>query len=153
MTGPTYNRRQVLAGGLGAAMALGASKRTLLRAKQHDIIKAATSTCAVGSDLGAVEHVVFLMHENRSFDHYFGTLGGVNGFDTSSPAFAQSWPGGASSTLLPFHLDTQTMQAECTYDLDHSLASRARLVERRWNGQVRGPPTRRTPTKDRTSAP
>ena len=27
-----------------------------------------------------VEHVVFMMQENRSFDHYFGTLRGVRGF-------------------------------------------------------------------------
>ena len=27
-----------------------------------------------------VEHVVVLMQENRSFDHYFGTLSGVRGF-------------------------------------------------------------------------
>lgn len=27
-----------------------------------------------------VEHVVILMQENRSFDHYFGTLPGVRGF-------------------------------------------------------------------------
>ena len=27
-----------------------------------------------------VEHIVFLMQENRSFDHYFGTLRGVRGF-------------------------------------------------------------------------
>ncbi len=27
-----------------------------------------------------VEHVIFLMQENRSFDHYFGTLRGVRGF-------------------------------------------------------------------------
>ncbi len=27
-----------------------------------------------------VEHVVFLMQENRAFDHYFGTLRGVRGF-------------------------------------------------------------------------
>jgi phospholipase C len=26
-----------------------------------------------------VEHVVFLMHENRAFDHYFGTMRGVRG--------------------------------------------------------------------------
>ena len=79
----------------------------------------AASTPAAGSDLGAIEHVVFLMHENRSFDHYFGMLGGVDGFGASSSAFAQSWPGGASSTLLPYHLDTLTNKAECTYDLSH----------------------------------
>lgn len=27
-----------------------------------------------------VEHVIILMQENRSFDHYFGTLKGVRGF-------------------------------------------------------------------------
>ena len=27
-----------------------------------------------------VEHIVFMMQENRSFDHYFGTLRGVRGF-------------------------------------------------------------------------
>jgi len=27
-----------------------------------------------------VEHVVFLMQENRSFDHFFGTMRGVRGF-------------------------------------------------------------------------
>jgi phospholipase C len=110
----------MLAGGLGAAMALAGSRSRLLRTQGHRIVKAATSVRAAGSDLGAVEHVVFLMHENRSFDHYFGVLGGVNGFDASSPVFAQTWPGGASSTLLPFHLDTQTHVAECTSDLSHT---------------------------------
>jgi len=28
-----------------------------------------------------VEHVVILMQENRSFDHYFGMLQGVRGFN------------------------------------------------------------------------
>ena len=28
------------------------------------------------------EHVVILMQENRSFDHAFGTLRGVRGFDS-----------------------------------------------------------------------
>jgi len=30
--------------------------------------------------LADVEHVVVLMQENRSFDHYFGALRGVRGF-------------------------------------------------------------------------
>ncbi len=129
MTDSLYNRRQVLAGGAAAAMAVGASKTKLLR-KRHDMVKAAASTKAAGSDLGAVEHVVFLMHENRSFDHYFGTLGGVNGFDTPSSTFAQAWPGGAASTLLPFHLDTSDSDAECTYDLTHAWQAQ----HASWNG-------------------
>ena len=28
-----------------------------------------------------VEHIVILMQENRPFDHHFGTLGGVRGFN------------------------------------------------------------------------
>jgi phospholipase C len=33
-----------------------------------------------------VQHVVILMQENRSFDHYFGTLQGVRGFNDPRPA-------------------------------------------------------------------
>ncbi|WP_164084187.1 alkaline phosphatase family protein, partial [Stenotrophomonas maltophilia] len=46
---------------------------------------AAASSALAGSvrprgTLADVEHVVILMQENRSFDHYFGTLKGVRGF-------------------------------------------------------------------------
>ena len=40
-----------------------------------------------------VEHIVFLMQENRSFDHYFGTLRGVRGFGdprAGAPAVGQA---------------------------------------------------------------
>ena len=38
-----------------------------------------------------VEHVVILTQENRSFDHYFGTLRGVRGFADPRPfSFALS---------------------------------------------------------------
>ncbi|HUO48060.1 MAG TPA: alkaline phosphatase family protein [Acidimicrobiales bacterium] len=115
--GPRWSRRQVLAagvaGGLGAA--LGACGRST--------VHQAASVATAGSDLGAVEHVVFLMMENRSFDHYFGTYPGVRGFGdhpAGSPGvFAQAWPGGAAPTLLPFHLDTAAADAECTHDLSH----------------------------------
>jgi phospholipase C len=69
-----------------------------------------------GSDLGAVEHVVFLMQENRSFDSYFGTYPGVRGFDDRPKDglgnFAQAWPGGANGhdTLLPYNLASATAQ-------------------------------------------
>jgi len=54
-----------------------------------------------------VEHVLFLMQENRSFDHYFGTLRGVRGFADPHPVILPSgktvWhqPSG-SGELLPF---------------------------------------------------
>lgn len=61
-----------------------------------------------------VEHVVVLMMENRSFDHYFGTLSGVRGFDdptavtlsTGKSVFHQPDPQNPDGYLLPFHLDT-----------------------------------------------
>jgi phospholipase C len=54
-----------------------------------------------------VEHIVFLMQENRSFDHYFGTLRGVRGFADPHPVTLPSgrsvWhqPNG-SADLLPY---------------------------------------------------
>ena len=59
-----------------------------------------------------VEHVVILMQENRSFDHYFGTLRGVRGFSDPRPVMLPSgepvWrqPGPDGKTHAPFHLDT-----------------------------------------------
>jgi phospholipase C len=38
-------------------------------------------------------------------------------------AFAQNWPGGSEPTLLPFHMNTKTEEAECTYDLSHEWAA------------------------------
>jgi phospholipase C len=125
MTGGIYSRRQVLAGGVAGATALGLARVGHVRATGHDTVRRASEARAAGSDLGAVKHVVFLMQENRSFDHYFGTMGGVRGFDdtTNRSSFTQAWPGGSSPTLLPFHMNTKNQQAECTYDLEHTWAA------------------------------
>jgi phospholipase C len=127
MTNPLLSRRQVLAGGLGAAAALGTTRFGIDTRK---LVRAAASTPAAGSDIGAIKHVVFLMHENRSFDHYFGMLKGVTGFadHNNSAAFSQAWPGN-SSPLLPYHL-VSTNQAECTDDLSHSWQAE----HASWNG-------------------
>ncbi|PMD34958.1 putative hemolytic phospholipase C precursor [Hyaloscypha variabilis F] len=42
------------------------------------LLALAGATSAVG--LGDVKHVIMLMMENRSFQHYFGTMSGVRGF-------------------------------------------------------------------------
>src|SRR4051794_5139482 len=65
--------------------------------------------------LADIKHVVILMQENRSFDHYFGTLPGVRGFsdpaalqlDTGRSVFHQPDPANPAGYLLPFHLDTR----------------------------------------------
>ncbi len=41
-----------------------------------------------------VEHIVVLMQENRSFDHYFGTLQGVRGFGDTRAVAAAEWQAG-----------------------------------------------------------
>ncbi len=124
MAKETFSRRQVLAGGIGGAAALGMARLGHVRSTGRQTVERAVAANAAGGDLGAVKHVVFLMQENRSFDHYFGTLGGVAGFSDSNnrSAFTQSWPGGQQTTLLPFHMNSKK-QAECTYDLDHSWSA------------------------------
>ncbi len=73
-----------------------------------------------------VEHVVILMQENRSFDHYFGTLRGVRGFSDPRPLTLPSgkpvWqqPGPDGHDYAPFHLDTQLTSAQWLTSLDHS---------------------------------
>src|ERR1700761_6624288 len=55
-----------------------------------------------------IEHIVILMQENRSFDHYFGTLQGVRGYGdpraVKLPSGDPVWyqPNGAGY-VLPFH--------------------------------------------------
>ncbi|MBV9510738.1 MAG: phospholipase C, phosphocholine-specific, partial [Caulobacteraceae bacterium] len=75
-----------------------------------------------------VEHVVILMQENRAFDHYFGTLRGVRGYDdpcalslpSGSSVFHQPVAPGVAEAVLPFRLNSQTTSAECMASLDHS---------------------------------
>jgi phospholipase C len=70
-----------------------------------------------------IEHVVILIQENRSFDHYFGTLPGVRGFaDPGGQAtlHQQGYPAqGFDGELLPFHLATAGAP-QCFPDITHS---------------------------------
>jgi phospholipase C len=82
-----------------------------------------TPTPAGCSQLSAIENVVILIQENRSFDHYFGSYRGVRGFSDQSAAFQQPDSANTGSApvgqLLPFHLDTSTSNAACTHDITH----------------------------------
>jgi len=105
-------RRDLLAGGLGLA---GAGLLSACGISSSESSPSSTMS-APGSDLGAVDHVVFLMQENRSFDHYYGAYPGVRGFDDRSndalARFTQQWPEGPAgqSTLQPFNLASATSQ-------------------------------------------
>ena len=124
--GRPFDRRQFLAAAVVAGGALIAAGDSLGAAAAT--VRKAAAVAPAGSDLGAIEHVVFLMQENRSFDHYFGSYRGVRGFDDhpkgSLGAFSQPYPANTTRSPMgrqfPFHLDTATDVAECTHDLTHS---------------------------------
>src|SRR6201981_1331903 len=52
-----------------------------------------------------VKHVVIHMQENRSFDHYFGTLGGVAGFGDPN-VLIQSAPSAVAGKSIFYQQDT-----------------------------------------------
>jgi phospholipase C len=92
--------------------------------------------------LDDIEHVVILIQENRSFDHYFGSYRGVAGFadpkalglkdGSGLTVFAQpGYPApGYGGHLLPFHFDTQPPNnGECVNDITHSWGPQ----HRSWN--------------------
>ncbi len=81
-----------------------------------------------------VEHVVVMMQENRSFDHYFGTLKGVRGFSdpramklaNGNSVFFQ--PAATSATgnaayVLPFHPGAANLGLQFIQDLPHDWTS------------------------------
>src|ERR1700755_3108056 len=98
------------------------------------------------SKLTDIEHVVILIQENRSFDHYFGSYRGVRGFSDQSMAFQQPDPANTSGSpvgvLLPFHLDTSKTNAACTHDITHDWVPQ----HQSWNnGAMNGFVTSRLP--------
>ena len=78
--------------------------------------------------LDDVEHIVVLMQENRSFDHYFGTMKGVRGYGEPHPAELPNgkavWrqPHGKKE-VLPFRPDLEDLGLAFLQDLDHEWES------------------------------
>src|SRR5665213_3619798 len=85
-----------------------------------------------------VKHVVLLMQENRSFDHYFGTMAGVRGFDDANAlqlpngrsVFHQPDSQNPNGYLLPFHLDTKKTNAQKHPSTSHAFGTQ----HASWNG-------------------
>jgi phospholipase C len=72
-----------------------------------------------------VEHIVVLMQENRSFDHYYGVMRGVRGYGDphpiTLPSGAPVWNQADGTTLtLPFRPDVGNLALTFIEDLDHS---------------------------------
>ncbi len=82
-----------------------------------------------------VEHIVILMQENRSFDHYFGTMRGVRGFAdpraVTLPSGKSVWaqPNG-SGVLLPYRPDVQDLGMTFLPDPPHGWND----THAAWNG-------------------
>jgi phospholipase C len=78
-----------------------------------------------------VEHIVFMMQENRSFDHYFGALRGVRGFGdpraVKLPSGKSVWhqpdPNNPDGFVLPFRPDASNLGLKFLEDTPHD-----------WNG-------------------
>src|ERR1700730_6685457 len=92
----------------------------------ESIQKALAIDPAPGSTWLNAEHVVILMQENRSFDHCFGALRGVRGFNDpraitlpdKNPVWLQT--NEAGKTYAPFRLDIKDTKATWMGSLPHS---------------------------------
>ncbi|HUE26929.1 MAG TPA: alkaline phosphatase family protein [Solirubrobacteraceae bacterium] len=115
MDGQGISRRELLAAGALAGLGLSAGAGA-----------ASARTRLAPGRVTDIEHVVIMIQENRSFDHYFGTYPSVRGFSDShaiSGVFAQDNPANKTAApvgkLLPFHLDSAA-GGECTEDITHA---------------------------------
>ncbi|MFI6010982.1 phosphocholine-specific phospholipase C [Streptomyces sp. NPDC051243] len=71
-----------------------------------------------------VEHIVVLMQENRSFDHYFGKLRGVRGFGDPRPVKLDNgksnWhQSDGTKDILPFHPTAEDLGMQFLEGLPH----------------------------------
>jgi phospholipase C len=147
------SRRDVLMG--GAALSVGAAfGKAGLTSRQGRLIESALAAGGGGA-IRDIQHVVILMQENRSFDHYFGTMPGVRGFNDKKAH--RSYPGGpktnpatvfnqtmvsgsqtlfqladGETTLQPFELfsDPPAVDGQTTNDITHDWGPQHMA----WNG-------------------
>lgn len=127
---PLLSRRDLLKAGatLGALAISDLFSPAVLRA---------LSTPAIRGGLADIEHVVFVMQENRSFDHYFATYPAVRGFadpraihGVFEQSFAKNTAVAPVGKVLPYHLDTTKPGYECNPDPGHSWGTQ----HQSWNG-------------------
>ena len=105
-----------------ATLLTGASLTNLFPAS---IQRALAIDPAIGSTFLDAEHIVILMQENRSFDHCYGTLKGVRGFNdpitihlpNQNPVWLQTNAEG--ETYAPFRLNIKDTKATWMGSLPH----------------------------------
>jgi phospholipase C len=102
----------------------------------ESVARAASLPAHRGSGtLQDVEHIVVLMQENRSFDHYFGTLRGVRGFGDPHPVTLPSgksvWhQSDGSGEVLPFRPDMEDLGLVFLEDLAHGWSDTQDAINR-----------------------
>jgi len=132
-SGAGLTRRRMLQGASGIAAAAAA----LMPPNVRRMLAEPQPRPQVPS-LKDIKHVVILMQENRSFDHYFGTMAGVRGFNdpngitlsTGKPVFYQPDQENPDGHTLPFHLDTHASSAQKIPSTSHAWA----VQHEAWNG-------------------
>lgn len=124
------SRRSVLALG-AAAIAAGV---TGVQAIQGPAATAATPQAPLTGTIKDVKHIVVLMQENRSFDHYYGMMSGVRGYGDKQGLELPptgSYKGGSvfqqpsqsrtdGAAVMPFHMDSAKYNAQNAGGLDHT---------------------------------
>jgi len=126
----TLARREFLkrsAGALSALSTLGMLSPGIRRALAVD---ASVETGTIQD----IKHVVILMLENRSFNHYFGTLRGVRGFGDPFPIPLESgkpvwYQSDGTREIPPYHLDPAISNALLVPDTPHSFSD----TQAAWN--------------------
>ncbi|MFC6067526.1 alkaline phosphatase family protein [Streptomyces ochraceiscleroticus] len=130
---PGLTRRRLLGSAAGAVG--GGAALSLLPPSVRKAVAAGPARYGSPDD---IEHVVLLMQENRSFDHYFGTLRGVRGFadpdaltlSTGRSVFHQPDAVSPDGHLLPFHLDTHRSSAQAIPSTSHAWS----VQHEAWHG-------------------
>lgn len=100
----------------------------LLHTLPASVARALAIDPAPGSSWLDAEHVVFLMQENRSFDHAYGSLQGVRGFNDpraislpdKNPVWLQTDKEG--NTYAPFRMNIKDTNATWMSSLPHAWA-------------------------------
>jgi phospholipase C len=118
---PQVSRRQFVGGAAAVAGAAG------LAGVLPERLAEAATVSPKDFNLSQVKHIVILMQENRSFDHYFGAFPGARGFKDPTVArqsngrtvFQQDDPANPDGYLEPWHMSTFTSGAAAVPSLSH----------------------------------
>src|SRR5262245_43694286 len=121
--------------------ALLSSGAGMLHVLPSSIARALAIDPSPGSTYLDAEHIVLLMQENRSFDHTYGTLQGVRGFNDpraiTIPGNNLVWlqPNKQGETFVPFRFDIKGTKITWMDSLPHSWSNQ---VDARNNGKFNG---------------